>query len=97
MPKFAFTGRQASGKFPSMGRTVWIVGWQFRYFWGCWLFAGRFRAQGISEVPKGLISGVLGFCPALFKPRFAAAFGFSGWALVILLGGQCHKLFLGLR
>jgi hypothetical protein len=47
--------------------------------------------------PKALISGALGFCPALFKFRFVAAFGFSGWALVILLGVQCHKLFLGLR
>jgi hypothetical protein len=63
----------------------------------CWLFAGWLGAQGISEVSKALISVALGFCPALFKPRFVVAFGFSGWALVILLGVQCHKLFLGLR
>jgi hypothetical protein len=60
-------------------------------------FTGCLVAQGISEVSKALIFGALGFCPALFKFGFVAAFGFSGWALVILLGGQCHKLFLGLR
>jgi len=95
MPKFAFTGRQASGKFPGVASRVWVVGRQFRYFWVCWLFAGWLGAQGISEVSKALIFEALGFCPALFKFRFVAAFGVSGGALVILLGTQCHKLFLG--
>jgi hypothetical protein len=90
---------RASGKrqVSKHGQHDWVVSWQFRYFWVCGLLAGWLVAQGISEVSKALISGALGFCPAFFKLRFVAAFGVSGGALVILLGGQCHKLFLGLR
>jgi hypothetical protein len=60
----------------------------------CWLFAGWLGVQGISEVFKALISEVLGFCPA-FQVQVRCRFRRFWWALIILLGGQCHKLFLG--
>ena len=96
MSKFAFTGRQTNGKLPTMGSTVWVVGQQFSVFLGVLAFAGWLGALGISEVSKALISGVLGFYPALFKLRFVAAFGISRW------GGQfpgcpIAQAFLGSR
>ena len=95
MPKIHFHRASGKRRISQYGQHGFGSGRQFSVFLGVLAFAGWLGAQGISEVSKALIFGALGFCPALFKFRFVAAFGVSGRVLVILLGAQCHKLFLG--
>jgi len=96
MPKFAFTGRQASGSFLAWPARFgsWVGNFGIsgcvgfcRLAWGARYFKG-FQGVDLWDVR---------FLPCHFKFSLVAAFGVSGWVLVILLGGQCHKLFLGLR
>ena len=89
MPKFAFTGRQASSKFPSIwlhglgnGLVVFGIPWFVDIVVGCPV------AQGFSGVPIVLILGRWVSALCRFQARFAIRFRRFLWRLVIFSMAQ---------
>ena len=93
MPKFAFTGRQVSSEFPSMGRHGLGNGLAvFGISWFVGIVVGSPVAQGISGVPLVLILGRWVSALCHFKLWFVAAYGIfrEGWSFCCLPNGTSH-------